>query len=282
MRKHFFAVTLLFIFILAGLNLYAWVPSNGGFGEIAKKIAKGNNEITYYLNTPGRAYLVDPQKVFDKWFDNVLRYRNTYPGFNEVFELILPLLEKKPVLKEVKERKAENIDLLIINNFYASDLDLPAKRGGYHREYIITGFGNFEAIRITYIARDEEEMQYFLHEVGHLLGLGEGYDVTKYGEVDHSSDMTKGSGRTKKSIMHNKVKKLTCDDADALAAILFMLKGREDYTFRSFCNDGSGYIDGKYVNYDEMRDIALVKKGLEVSKNLPGYKALQKKFEEQQ
>ncbi len=243
-------VIILFILVFLTLSSFAaedWailkddIPSN----LILRELIKPQGRISYCIDGSQTQVLPDINKVFQMWFDNVLSYRNIYPDFDNTFKDIVPILERKNKMvvqqcaTPFRERGLQNQK---INNFvsqrpgynFAQNKPLLRLTFCYKKECLeptISGackaVNNFE--RRIFVALDADNITATLaHELGHTLALG---DVL-YGLGREDRDL----GHFTLDTMMYKNGPFTCDDADAIVAVLYMAM-KKPKTFYSFCGD---------------------------------------------
>lgn len=222
------------------------------------------NYITLYAANTQLKNIPNPQEAMDAWFKNVLSYRDSYPGFEEVFNDILPVLERGIILKEDKRveispngyRAAEAIieryqnEAPLIFFYTPKRALLPcgekfADKTNGCRYKAKNGVANIVAVFIGPVYYETPQsippaMATLIHELGHVFNLGDLYE-----EGLHNADLRYGSG-VQDSVMNSSQKGLTCDDADALIGTIDNALGNER-AFNSFCGNGYMYQNNKYT-----------------------------------
>ncbi|MDR0645581.1 MAG: hypothetical protein LBG46_00905 [Elusimicrobiota bacterium] len=235
--------------------------------------------VTYY-GTARYAYPPDPEKTLNLWFQNVLKYRQTYPGFDDKFKDIIPLLERglkmvnieiylqkfydelsksgfseEQIEEQIKEKVKEADMFLYFTTYRKDPSKFPCSKsrrslGCYFldkptgRELIFVYVPTGSKILTSLI----NPKRTLTHEFGHSLGFGDLYRGKK------NANFSEGSGKKngKKGSIMNKAKELTCDDADGMIAMIDRKLGIKR-TFDSLCMDGSLYVDGVYVSKKEAK-----------------------------
>ena len=256
MKKIFFS---LFIFLPVFVFGNEWVPLRDHIpnNKVLKALVSPKGQASYCIDGTQTQVIPDVNKVFQIWFDNVLSYRDIYPDFDKTFQDILPILKRqnKLVLQQcatpfgTKEplssfsashtNKIENVDssnFLSKKKGYIYAPSKPLLRISFckHQECfgsstvggVCQTKNGYEKKVIVSINEEKDPVSILLHELGHVLSLGD----VKYGQ-DHT-DKSYGYYTTD-TFMAN-AKYLTCDDADAVVAILYMGLNKEK-TFYSFC-----------------------------------------------
>ncbi|WP_424245687.1 putative Zn-dependent protease with MMP-like domain [Elusimicrobium posterum] len=264
-KYSFFALALCAIF---SQGAFAWAPftrNHKDANPILKKIANGE-PIRYGIYGEDKSGKSIPEinndieQSFQAWFSNVLSYKKDYKDFDKTFEDIIPALKKEnktywvnmtnrtPALAKVdvlfeykNERLTEAGIFSVVLGTYQT-----AKKSGCAAEYIelyMPKDWTFDKIKTSILT---DLFGTTVHEIGHAFGLGDLYDEDPSTDFFHP----RASG-IKNSLMNGFQQRLTCDDADAIVSMIDMTNGT-NRTFRSFCNDGSGYVLGRYTsNFDE-------------------------------
>jgi hypothetical protein len=224
--------------------------------------------VVFYYGTARHISLPDPEQTLNLWFKNVLKYRQTYPGFDDKFKDIIPLLERGLKMEEIDiyryglskeqiEEKLKEADMFLYFTTYKTDPSIflcpkPKRVSGCYffdkeseREFI------FVYVPPTKILRSlVNPLITLTHEFGHSLGFGDLYKGKK------NADFSEGSGNKngRKGSIMNRAKELTCDDADGTIAMIDKKLGLKR-TFDSLCMDGSRYIDGKYFTKKDLKEL---------------------------
>ncbi|WP_424245688.1 hypothetical protein Dip510_000626 [Elusimicrobium posterum] len=250
---------------------FAWAPLKETEVEPKhlKKLMQGK-PLTYTIEYKGnvnRSLAPDVEKAFDDWFSNVLSYRRSvlmrkaYPDFSRHFSDIEHMAAAKNKLTPHTKDSAYGPDIKFV--FTSQKLPVTSGRmsllqkmmaitaGLYDRGY---SSKNISATISIYIPDNREHLKTVggrngiqmttSHEIGHVFGLG---DLGKYSMANTNLKHPLASGE--KNALMNNSGYFTCDDADALVNIIDIRRARHR-NFASFCNNGSGYIDGRYTeNY---------------------------------
>ena len=259
MKKH---IIFMFFMSIAALTFAAPAPyahlSSYTFDQpFLSNLAKGK-KVTYQVCT--YPYEEENEKNNDNfikslniWMHTVEKFIKARENGKEEFRDILKILENTKNLERLPcNAKVVNDKL---NMKFNADLNiefsLPDKETalGYYIEddkymhinaYIQTEeIYNEEYLIVTTYEIDPTLT--ILHELGHVFGLADQYDGSKYkGSVIYNSLVERPS------IMQSS-DELTCDDVDGFITSVDRIRNKKR-TFTSFCNDGIVLVNGKAEN----------------------------------
>jgi hypothetical protein len=237
---------------------------------LEKLTSKNNPAIRYmvfYYGTARYLNLPDPGEALNRWFKNVLSYRERYPEFDKTFQDIIPLLEHGLKMEEIDiyrqdlseeqiRKKAAAADIFLYFTTYTTDpkvFPCPKRASGCYHLNKETG----QELIFVYVPPQKildkliNPTRTLTHEFGHSLGFGDLY------KGKTNADLSKGSGKKngKKGSIMNRAKELTCDDADGMIAMIDRKLGLKR-VFDSLCMDGSRYINGKYFTEKDLKELS--------------------------
>lgn len=250
---------LLFIFLPVFALGNDWVPLKNHIpnNKVLQGLTSQQGQVTYCIDGTQTKVLPNINKVFQIWFDNVLSYKDVYYDFDNTFQDILPILKRKNKL--VVQQCATPFEFSSSNSFF--EIIFKNSSDKLDSSNFLSHMGHYSfsttkpILRIAFCKHDEcfteprtgaacqtanipekrilvstdwkkNPATLLLHEFGHALSLGD----VRYGQ-EHN-DRTYGYYTTDTFMANGKY--LTCDDADAVVALLYLSLGKEK-TFHSFC-----------------------------------------------
>lgn len=277
--------------LLCAVSLCAYAPymeeRRPAKEERVAFLISANRPVSYVISgTAKQENRPDVEKAFSSWRENALARVKKIQGYQTIFSDILPVLNSpvklKPIVQQEDKKATAKIKFTFAHD--KEDKCYACSTGntiGCFKQYSDGTGGVFiyspDATvwsSLNAAAGGATPQVALLHEVGHVLGLGDLYESARSG-----SDFShRGASGLKKSIMDRKNTfnftrwELTCDDADAYLFVLYeAMYGTFNKTYPSLCQDGSGYVKGVYVkDYEKtlsQNRAAQVSKSLSKTKN---------------